>query len=133
MIGRSRASVSNLLRLLELPAEIRALLDARKLDMGHARVRCCPGRAAVALARETVAKNWSVRELEEAVRRAGTPARSPRRRRRASTPTSPRSNRNFPPSSVHASPSAMDRNGRGKLVIHYHSLDELDGILEKVR
>ncbi len=134
VIGRSRASVSNLLRLLELPAEIRALLDARKLDMGHARaLLSLAAPRALALARETVAKNWSVRELEEAVRRAGTPAKK-------STPAKARVDANIAAleSELSAKLGARvaishGRNGRGKLVIHYHSLDELDGILEKVR
>ncbi|HNR92129.1 MAG TPA: ParB/RepB/Spo0J family partition protein [Dokdonella sp.] len=133
-IGRSRASVSNLLRLLELPAEIRSLLDERKLDMGHARaLLSLAAPRAVALARETVAKDWSVRELEDAVRRAGTPTKK-------ATPAKARADANI--SALESSLSerlgtrvaiSHGRNGRGKLVIHYHSLDELDGILEKIR
>ncbi|HEY0179967.1 MAG TPA: ParB/RepB/Spo0J family partition protein, partial [Dokdonella sp.] len=69
-VGRSRAAVSNLLRLLELPDEIKRLLDERKLDMGHARaLATLPRTQAVALALVAAASGWSVRELEDAARR----------------------------------------------------------------
>ncbi len=120
--------------MLALTAEIRSLLDERKLDMGHARaLLSLAAPRAVALARETVAKDWSVRELEDAVRRAGTPTKK-------ATPAKARADANI--SALESSLSerlgtrvaiSHGRNGRGKLVIHYHSLDELDGILEKIR
>ncbi len=70
-IGRSRAAVSNLLRLLELPAEVKRLLDERKLDMGHARaLATLPEDRATLLALQAAEHGWSVRELEEAARRA---------------------------------------------------------------
>ncbi|EQD58434.1 parB-like partition protein, partial [mine drainage metagenome] len=71
VVGRSRAAVSNLLRLLELPARIRALLDTRSLDMGHARaLATLPEKLAVSLAERAAAQHWSVRELETAARLA---------------------------------------------------------------
>ena len=136
-IGRSRATVSNLLRLLELPAEIRALLDARKLDMGHARaLLTLPAARANALAREAVAKGWSVRELEDAVRRAGEA--KPPAAAGAKAKARPDADVAALESELAAKLGARvairhGRNGRGKLVIQYHSLDELDGILEKIR
>jgi ParB family chromosome partitioning protein len=132
-IGRSRAAVSNLLRLLDLPADIRSLLDERKLDMGHARaLLTLPAARATALAREAVAKGWSVRELEDAVR--GGESKKP-------VPTGAKAK---PDANIAALETSLaerlgarvalnhGRNGRGKVVIHYHSLDELDGILEKI-
>lgn len=132
-VGRSRASVSNLLRLLELPDEIRKLLDAGKLEMGHARaLLTLPESRAVSLARQAVEHEWSVRELEEAARRAteipkGKPG-APRRdadieslERELAEKLGARVALNH------------GRGGRGKVVIHYHSLDELDGILQKIR
>ncbi len=133
-VGRSRAAVSNLLRLLELPKPIRDLLDERKLDMGHARaLATLPERDAVALAREAAAAGWSVRELEAAARR-----------RQAAPPRKPQGSAARDPnidalerelSERLAAPVALShgRNGRGKLVIRYHSLDELDGLLERLR
>lgn len=69
-VGRSRASVSNLLRLLDLHDDVKAMLAAGSIDMGHARalLPLSPERQ-VAMARKTQAKGWSVRQVEESVRR----------------------------------------------------------------
>ena len=134
-VGRSRAAVSNLLRLLELPAEIRALLDERKLDMGHARaLGTLPAQQAVALARQAAENGWSVRELEEAARRANEPIKTSS----ASAPVRRDANiesleRELAEKLAARVALSHGRGGRGKIVIHYHSLDELDGILEKIR
>ena len=70
-VGRSRASVTNLLRLLELHDEVKQMLANGEIDMGHARalLPLSPERQ-VAMARSARAKGWSVRQVEEAVRRA---------------------------------------------------------------
>ena len=134
-VGRSRAAVSNLLRLLELPPEIKRLLDERKLDMGHARaLATLPEKQAVALAREAAAKRWSVRELEEAVRRIG--AASGGKSSRAAPARDPNIaslERELAAKLATRVNVAHARNGRGKVVIHYHSLEELEGILQHLR
>src|SRR5439155_1729441 len=70
LVGRNRATVANLLRLLQLPAEVQALVHERKLSEGHA--RALPGlaeaEAMIALARQAVDEGWSVREMEARVR-----------------------------------------------------------------
>jgi ParB family chromosome partitioning protein len=134
-IGRSRAAVSNLLRLLDLPAAIKRLLDERKLDMGHARaLATLPEARAVALAREAADKEWSVRELEDAVRRldaaSGGKAAKPAAARDPNITALERELAEKLATRVNV---AHARNGRGKVVIHYHSLDELEGILEHLR
>jgi len=135
-VGRSRAAVSNLLRLLDLPAEIKRLLDERKLDMGHARALATvqPEARAVALAREAADKEWSVRELEEAVRRLdAAPVASGAKKAPPRDPNIAALERELAEKLATRVNLAHARNGRGKLVIHYHSLDELDGILERIR
>ncbi|MGH8216773.1 MAG: ParB/RepB/Spo0J family partition protein, partial [Rhodanobacteraceae bacterium] len=73
-VGRSRAAVANLLRLLELPEAIRDLLDEGRIEMGHARaLLTLPAPRAIALAEKAAAQDWSVRELEQAVRLAQLP------------------------------------------------------------
>lgn len=132
-VGRSRAAVSNLLRLLELPAEIKRLLDERKLDMGHARaLAALPEARATALALEAAEHEWSVRELEEAVRRAGAPPKSTARKAGARDPNIAALERDLAEKLATRVVIAHAKSGRGKLVIHYHSIDELDGILERV-
>jgi ParB family chromosome partitioning protein len=134
-VGRSRAAVSNLLRLLDLPAEIKRLLDDRQLEMGHARsLATLPEARAVALALEAAEKEWSVRELEEAVRRStGSQPTKPGKPAARPDPNIAALERELGEKLAARVKLAHARNGRGKLVIHYHSLDELDGILERIR
>jgi len=134
-VGRSRAAVSNLLRLLELPADIKRLLDDRELQMGHARaLATLPEKRAVALALEAVEKEWSVRELEDVVRRAeGGGVAKPGKPVAKIDPNIAALERDLAEKLATRVKLAHARNGRGKLVIHYHSLDELDGILERIR
>ncbi len=135
-VGRSRAAVSNLLRLLELPARIRALLDTRSLDMGHARaLATLPEKLAVSLAERAAAQHWSVRELEAAARLAQsapiaavkTAARKPRDADLAVL------ERELSERLATRVELLSARGGRGKLVLHYHNLDALDGLLAKLR
>jgi ParB family chromosome partitioning protein len=133
-IGRSRAAVSNLLRLLDLPDAIKRLLGDRKLDMGHARaLATLPEARAVALAREAADKEWSVRELEDAVRRLGISASGKAAKPVARDPNIAALERELAEKLATRVNVAHARNGRGKVVIHYHSLDELEGILEHLR
>ena len=133
-IGRSRAAVSNLLRLLELPAEVKRLLDERKLDMGHARaLATLPEDRATLLALQAAEHGWSVRELEEAARRAETkPKGKAKKGGAARDPNIAALERDLAEKLATRVVIAHARSGRGKLVIHYHSVDELDGILERV-
>lgn len=134
-VGRSRAAVSNLLRLLDLPDEIKRLLDDRKLEMGHARALATvqPQARAVALAREAAEKEWSVRELEDAVRRLSAATGAATKAKPARDPNIAALERELAEKLATRVNLAHARNGRGKLVIHYHSLDELDGLLERIR
>lgn len=132
-VGRSRAAVSNLLRLLELPAEVKRLLDERRLEMGHARaLAALPAEHASALALRAAENGWTVRELEEAVRRSGLSAKTkPARRARDADIVA--LERELAEQLATRVQVAQGRGGRGKLVIHYHSNDELEGILERIR
>jgi len=133
-VGRSRAAVSNLLRLTELPASIKKLLDEGKLEMGHARcLLTLPEHEAESLALEAARNHWTVRELEEAARRAQT---APKGKAKAVPPRDPNISdleRELGERFATRVELAQGRGGRGKLVIHYHSNDELEGILGKMR
>lgn len=134
-VGRSRAAVSNLLRLLELPEAIRALVERRELEMGHARaLLTLPQHQALALAQQAAAEQWSVRETERRVQAlqkgVPAPAKSTTRKPDADIATLERELSE----SLGAKVSVQaGRGGRGKLVIAYHSHDELDGILTRLR
>ena len=132
-VGRSRAAVSNLLRLIDLPAPIKKLLDESKLEMGHARCLLTLDEGiAVPLARQASTLGWSVRELEEAARRAQA---APKGKAKAGPrdPNIDALERELGERFAARVELAQGRGGRGKLVIHYHSNDELDGILGKLR
>jgi ParB family transcriptional regulator, chromosome partitioning protein len=83
MVDKSRSHVANLQRLLSLPDGVIALVEEGKLSMGHARALVGYEDAA-ALARETVARHLSVREVEQRVRRQARPSGSARRARQES-------------------------------------------------
>jgi ParB family chromosome partitioning protein len=132
-VGRSRAGVSNLLRLLELPEAVRALVEGRQLDMGHARALLGLPDASrqQALAEQAVAGKWSVRETEARVRAATThtPPQPPK-------PVDPDLRRLETDLSDRLGARVQIRQGtkgHGQLVIDYTSLDVLDGILAHLR
>ena len=133
-VGRSRAAVSNLLRLTELPVSIKRLLDEGKLEMGHARcLITLPEGMAEGLALEASRHGWSVRELEEAARRAQTAPKGKAKTATARDPNVDALERELAERFATRVEVAHGRGGKGKLVIHYHSNDELDGILGKIR
>ena len=133
-VGRSRASVSNLLRMLELPDEIRQMLDKGQLDMGHARaLLTLSAPRALALAREAVKNDWSVRQLEAAARDSGKSATGSSKAKTKPDPNITALERDLAAKLATRVALAHGRGGKGKLVIHYHSLDELDGILARIK
>jgi ParB family chromosome partitioning protein len=132
-VGRSRAAVSNLLRLIDLPDSIKQLLDESKLEMGHARaLLTLPASISEPLAREAARNGWTVRELEEAARKAQLAPKG-KAKTAAADPNIANLERELAERFATRVELAQGRGGKGKLVIHYHSLDELDGILSKVR
>ena len=137
-VGRSRAAVSNLLRLLELPDGIRQLLEDKSLEMGHARalLTLAPA-AALQLAKDAVAEGWSVREVE---RRAQLLAKGQLPAKKAGKAPAKRADADIAALERELSEKLgakvavqHGRGGRGKLVIAYHGLESLDGILERLR
>lgn len=132
-VGRSRAAVSNLLRLLTLNADVREMLEQGKMDMGHARaLLALGGKAQSEAARQVVGKGLSVRETEQLVRRLLE------RPRVSKTP------HGKDPDVRALEEKLSDKLGarvqllqagaaRGKLVIEYNSMDELDGILARIK
>ncbi|MGH8479296.1 MAG: ParB/RepB/Spo0J family partition protein [Gammaproteobacteria bacterium] len=134
-VGRSRAAVSNLLRLLDLEADVKTLLERGEIEMGHARaLLALSGGVQIEAAQHIVAKGLTVREAEKLVRRAleATPAAEPVAKR----PTDPDVTRLEGDLSERLGARVRLRHngrGRGSLVIHYGSLDELDGILGHIQ
>ncbi|SJZ94628.1 ParB/RepB/Spo0J family partition protein [Novilysobacter spongiicola] len=137
-VGRSRAAVSNLLRLLELPPAIRALVEARRLEMGHARaLLTLSPELASKLAHDAAENGWSVREVEHRAQqfalgkvpdnKRAKPARQKPHADIVSLERELSESLNTKVNVLHG------RGGKGRLVIHYSDLDSLDGVLEKLR
>jgi len=127
-VGRSRSAVSNLLRLLELSHEVRELVDARHLEMGHARALLTlePALQAKA-AREVVARDLSVRETERLVRRLKLP---PVSKTTVLDPDIRHLQDRLAEKLCARVKLSHNAKGKGKLVIAYNSADELEGILQ---
>jgi len=101
--------------------------------MGHARaLATLPEARATALALEAAEHGWSVRELEEAARRAEAPPKGKSKKAGPRDPNIAALERDLAEKLATRVMIAHAKNGRGKLVIHYHSIDELDGILERL-
>jgi ParB family chromosome partitioning protein len=139
-VGRSRAAVSNLLRLLELAPEVADMVEKRQLEMGHARalLPLTQRRQQVEAAQQVVRDGMSVRQTESLVRQLTDPAREKVAGRGGAAPHQ-----------IDPNVSALQQDlterlgakvliqqgsgGKGKLVVTYNSLDELDGILSHIR
>jgi ParB family transcriptional regulator, chromosome partitioning protein len=131
-VGRSRTAVSNLIRLLELEDSVKSRLAARRLEMGHARALLALPRARQAQAADRVIeRGLSVRETERLVKRmladdAGPPPPRP-------DPDVERLARDLSERLGARVEVHQGARGQGYLVIRYHSLDELDGILTHIK
>jgi ParB family chromosome partitioning protein len=137
-VGRSRAAVSNLLRLLELPDEITAFVERRELEMGHARalLGLSQRRHQVEVGALVAKKGLSVRETEALVRSmlakaAGGGGHA--KEAKALDPNIQKLQDDISEKLGAVVEIQHSGSGRGKVVVSYHSLDELDGILAHIR
>ena len=138
-VGRSRSTASNLLRLLHLTVPVQQLLMAGDLDMGHARALLpLDGAQQILSANEIVGKKLSVREAERLVARAANSA---------APSTAPRAKADKPSDLLRIEQQLSDvltaaveirvkkrtrRGEQGEVAIRFGSLDELNGVLEKL-
>lgn len=131
-LGRSRAAITNALRLLELAPPVQELMREGKLDMGHARsLLALPALQQVEIARVAVAKQLSVRQVEALVARMA---------RRAPATARAKVDRDVARLEEEWSQrlgttvriQSATRPGSGRLVIHYASLDQLETLLHKL-
>jgi ParB family chromosome partitioning protein len=137
-VGRSRAAVSNLLRLMDLAEEVKDLLERRSIEMGHARALLgLSSRGQQVEIAGIVAKNaLSVRETEALVRRAMAPVAVAPTGTRASGSTDPDIRRLERELADKLGAKVLFRHGssgKGTLIVSYNSLDELEGILTHIQ
>lgn len=131
IVGKSRVTVTNLLRLLALPEEIKNMIQLGKLEMGHARALLTLDlMQQLAMAKTIVARGLSARAAENLVRQLQKPRLITKR---SIDPNTIKLQKQIadklaaPVSIQHA------KSGKGKIIIQYNSLDELDGILRHIR
>jgi ParB family chromosome partitioning protein len=132
-VGRSRASVSNLLRLLDLDSGVKKLVASRDLSMGHARaILALPKDKQLALAKDVVKKGLSVRATESIIRNIQSPKRPKSGKTQHKDPDIRRLELDLT-DKLGAKVVIESKKGKGKLVIQYNNLDELDGILSHIK
>jgi len=135
-VGRSRAAVSNLLRLMDLAEEVKQLLEHRSIEMGHARalLGLTSRRQQIEVASLVAKKGLSVRDTEALVRRllAPVPAASAVEPK-AVDPDIHRLERELADKLGAKVLFQHTASGKGKLVVSYNSLDELEGILGHIQ
>jgi ParB family chromosome partitioning protein len=137
-VGRSRAAVANTLRLLSLPEEIRASLASGQITEGHARALLGIEDARIRMDawRRIISDDLSVREAEEIAKALrAVSGVAPRKTSRVSRTADPHV-RALEDDLRHAlgAPVAVSKSGKGgRIVIRFHSEDELDGIVKRIR
>ena len=137
-VGKDRSTVSNILRFNNLPQEIQAFLETGSISPGHARalLSITSEKVQVDLAKASASQGWSVRELEERVRRTG-PGKSAARPRKAPK-------RAFSAELMGVEDDLMRalgtrvritrrRGGTGSIFLDYHSEEELDRLVNVLR
>ena len=131
-VGKSRSAVTNLLRLIALPDDVKKMLEYGDLEMGHARaILGLESSEQSPAARTVVAKGMSVRQTEAYVRKLQTPVEEKEVQQ-------PQADVEFLQRKLAETLGAAvqishNKKGKGKLVINYSSLEELDGILSHIQ
>jgi ParB family transcriptional regulator, chromosome partitioning protein len=130
-LGKNRATIANTLRLLKLPVEVQELLARGQLSAGHARALMTLGNEEqlVKLAREAVQHKLSVRDLERLARARVKSA--PKVTGAARSPAVANVEEKLQ-RALGTKVRLAERRGKGRIEIHFHSLEALDGLLERL-
>ncbi|MHA7811051.1 MAG: ParB/RepB/Spo0J family partition protein [Marinobacter adhaerens] len=134
-VGKSRTTITNLLRLIGLSEDVRIMLEHGDLEMGHGRAMLTLApELQMQVAKQVVAKSLSVRQTEALVRRVQQEIPDSKSRKKGVVDPNIRALQDDLAERLGARVSIdHGQRGKGKLVIEYSSLDELDGILGHIR
>ncbi|MGO1502336.1 MAG: ParB/RepB/Spo0J family partition protein [Marinobacter sp.] len=134
-VGKSRTTITNLLRLIGLTEDVRLMLEHGDLEMGHGRAMLTLSpEQQMQVAKQVVAKSLSVRQTEALVRRVQHEAANGQPAKSGAIDPNIRALQDDLADRLGAKVSiAHGQRGKGKLVIEYSTLDELDGILGHIR
>jgi ParB family chromosome partitioning protein len=134
-VGKSRTTITNLLRLIGLSEDVRIMLEHGDLEMGHGRAMLTLApELQMQVAKQVVAKSLSVRQTEALVRRVQQETPDSKSRKKGTVDPNIRALQDDLAERLGARVSIdHGQRGKGKLVIEYSSLDELDGILGHIK
>jgi ParB family chromosome partitioning protein len=133
-VGKSRTTVTNLIRLLELDAQVKVMVENGQLEMGHARaLLALDGKRQVEAATQVVNRGLSVRETEALVKRLNAPADPRPDPQEVDDPDVRRLMSDLTDRLGAKVALQQGTGGKGRLVISYNSLEELEGILEHIQ
>ena len=133
-VGKSRSTVTNLLRLLNLSPEVQAFLEEGKIEMGHARSLLTLEEAdQIAIAQQVIAESLSVRQCEALASGLSSKTKPQTKSEKNKDPNTAALEREL--SEILGSPVDIKHNakGKGKLVINFKNLDALQGVLDKIK
>ena len=136
VIGKSRSSISNTLRLLELDDTVQQLLAEQRLDMGHARaLLALPKKQQAEVSKKVVDGNLTVRETEHLVKMLLSESGKAKIAKKSTQKDQDVLNLERDLSEILGASTEIKakKAGKGEVVIRYNSLDELDGILLKIK
>ncbi len=133
-VGRSRSAVTNILRLLELDDSVKKMLETRQLDMGHARALLALNKSKqFEVAKKVVKQGLSVRATESLVQQLSSKNKKNKVKQKAKDPNISNLENDLS-ERLGANVIINHQNsGKGKLQINYNSLDELEGILKRIK
>ena len=129
-IGKSRATISNLLRLLDLQSEVKSLLSQGLIEMGHARaLLSLDPKQQIDIAHKIVEQNLSVRAVEKVIKALSDEKKPTQKKQDSDTLRLEEELTQKTGSKVTIS---HQNNGKGKLTFNYVSLEELEGIIQRI-
>ncbi len=133
-VSRSRSAVTNLLRLLDLAKPVQDMVMHGKLDMGHARALLSLSKSAqVEIAHQTIGKNLSVRDTEALVRREQTAPEIAKTKRTATDGDTRHLENELSEKLSTVVTIKANKKGKGEVVLQFHNLEALDGLLAVLR
>ena len=133
-VGKSRSTITNLLRLLNLSAEVQELLQDGKIEMGHARALLTLNESdQINCAKRVVSESLSVRQCEAMVGSLTTETKRDNKAQTKKDPNTVSLEKELSDALGSTVEIKHNKQGKGKLIVSFKSLEALQGVIEKIR